>query len=158
MLVIDFLGRMSSLINLAWRDQETGSCFSSPIPLTPPPVTPSVCFTVLHTMRRRKTRSCAGASQARRRAQGRGDDAKCPVAEQRVDRLGSPKAESMPLKDRPTPPLCNQYLKFISLCSQVLVISIYLYTSFFFVLFWPRSISVSHFSSMPFLNRAPTRR
>lgn len=137
MLVIDFLGGMSSLINLAWCDQETGSCFLSPIPPTPRLLTPSVCFTVLHTMRRRKTRSCAGASQARRRALGRGDDAKCLVAEQRVDRLGSPKAESMPLKDRPTPPLYNQYLKFISLCSQVLVISIYLYTSFFCFCFGP---------------------
>lgn len=154
---IDFLGRMSSLINLAWHDRQTGSCFlSPPLPCSPPLPTPSVCFTVLHTARRRKTHGCAGASQARRSALGRRDDAKCPVAEQRVDRLDSPKAESMPLKDRPTPPLYNQYLKFISLYSQVLVISIYLYSSFF-CLAWVY-FSLSLFFSMPFLYWAPTHR
>lgn len=142
---IDFLGRMSSLINLAWRDRQAGSCFfSPPLARSPPLLTPSVCFTVLHTARRRKRT----VSLELRKALERRDDAKCPVAEQRVDRLDLPKAESMPLKDRPTPPLYNQYLKFISLYSQVLVISIYLYTSFLSGLGLFQSFS---FFSVPFL-------
>lgn len=32
---IDFLGRMSSLINLAWRDRQTGSCFFILLPASP---------------------------------------------------------------------------------------------------------------------------
>lgn len=134
MLVIDFLGQDELFDQLGVARSGDWQLFF--IPHSPHPPPPANAFCLFHCTSydegRRKTRSCAGASQARRRALGRGDDAKCPVAEQRVDRLGSPKAESMPLKDRPTPPLCNQYLKFISLCSQALVISIYLYTSYFF--------------------------
>lgn len=141
------------MISSAWRDQETGSCFLLPPhpPARPRPrprlLTPSVCFTVLHTMRRRKTRSRRGSFTGPAQGCGRGRWCQMPRG-RAADRLGWPRAESMALKGRPTPPLYNQYLKFISLCSQVLVISIYLYTAF--VLFWPRSISVSHFSSMPF--------